>query len=128
MEEGSVPHGGRIVAAEVSSLQKSSLLTFAARGILPLMAQRTVNQGAESQVPQAIRSLRAALGLSLAEFARRWGVSRSLAYSIETGRNPNPSWQTLARLVENLGCDPRLLFPGSPPREPGSKRRMEKRP
>ena len=56
---------------------------------------------------RAIKKLRTNLGLSMAEVARRVGVSKAYISDIEKGREP--SVQTLARIAEVLGADWREL-------------------
>jgi transcriptional regulator with XRE-family HTH domain len=62
-----------------------------------------------------LRELRAALGITQGQLAKRMGVSVATIGLYEAGgqagKPVNPSWDFLARLVVRAGCDPRRLFP-----------------
>lgn len=49
-------------------------------------------------------------GLSIAEAARRSGIERQRCWLVVTGRNANPTWKTLERLVEGVGGTMKELF------------------
>jgi transcriptional regulator with XRE-family HTH domain len=44
-----------------------------------------------------------ARGLSIAEAARMAGIEKQRAWLVVTGRNANPTWKTIERLVEGVG-------------------------
>jgi transcriptional regulator with XRE-family HTH domain len=49
-------------------------------------------------------------GLSIAEAARMAGLQKQLTWLVVTGRNPNPTWSTITRLVEGVGGSMREMF------------------
>jgi transcriptional regulator with XRE-family HTH domain len=49
-------------------------------------------------------------GLSIAEAARMSGVEKQRCWLVVTGRNDNPTWRTLERLVEGVGGTFKELF------------------
>jgi HTH-type transcriptional regulator/antitoxin HipB len=54
-------------------------------------------------IGQQLRARRQAVGLSQAALAAKAGVSRIFVEKIEAGAR-TPSWGTLARLAQALGC------------------------
>lgn len=53
-------------------------------------------------LPQAVRDIRAALGMTQAEFAEKFGLTRQQLIDIEKGR-ANPTHDTLARIGRPFG-------------------------
>jgi hypothetical protein len=49
-------------------------------------------------------------GLSVAEAARMAGLEKQHCWLVVTGRNDNPTWKTIERLVEGVGGTMRELF------------------
>jgi len=42
-------------------------------------------------------------GLSISEAARMAGLEKQRAWLVVTGRNDNPTWKTITKLVEGVG-------------------------
>lgn len=53
-------------------------------------------------IGEALRAARESSGLTMAEAARRAGMTRQQLYSIETGRRADPAWSSVVRLAEVL--------------------------
>ena len=81
------------------------------------------------QLLAGLRKAREAAGLSLTEAAERAGMDKALASRLETGRQPNPTLDTVARYAAALGK--RIVFAivdaengaaaeGAAQREPGT--------
>lgn len=62
-------------------------------------------------VSAILREIRATLGLTQHQLAKRLSVSPATIATYEAGRDVNPSWSFLAKLVTRAGCDPRRFFP-----------------
>lgn len=101
-----------------------------------LIAGRMVTQATcwELQsVLEAFRDERLRLGLSLAELAERLGTNQGNLSRFETGRQPNPSIDTLQRyalalgLVVKLSVQPSGQPPVAVPGEPKTRRRGKRR-
>lgn len=54
---------------------------------------------------QTVRALRSAAGLTQDQLAAKAGLSQSLISSLEMGRVPSPTLDTLERLATAFGCD-----------------------
>ncbi len=64
------------------------------------IARRAV--AGELRLPEAVRDLRVALGLTQAEFADKFGLTRMQLIDLEKGR-ANPTQETLARIGKPFG-------------------------
>lgn len=71
----------------------------------------------------ALREERERQGLSLADMSRRTGgMDRATISKLETGRQPNPTWVTLAALADALGCRIEIkLVPQPEPAAPAGR-------
>jgi len=73
-------------------------------------------------VAKVVRDLMDAAGLTQDRMAQKLGVSIAVVNQLLAGK-ANPSYGTLAKLVDVFGVDPRLLFPyrlnGQEPKEQG---------
>jgi predicted transcriptional regulator len=49
-------------------------------------------------------------GLSISEAARMSGIEKQRCWLVVTGRNDNPTWKTITRLVEGVGGTMGELF------------------
>jgi len=80
---------------------------------LPIEVEGMATDSAEPAHPvtKALREIRATLGLTQQQLAKRLGASPATIASYEAGKDVNPSWSFLARLVTRTGYDPRRLFP-----------------
>jgi transcriptional regulator with XRE-family HTH domain len=58
-----------------------------------------------------LREKRQLKRLTQEQLADRSGVDQTNISAIETGKNRNPSWETVARLSIALSADPFELFP-----------------
>ena len=55
---------------------------------------------------ERLRAMRTARGLTLAELANRAGMHLQGVANIESGRRPNPTWETVVALSKALGVSP----------------------
>jgi DNA-binding XRE family transcriptional regulator len=56
-----------------------------------------------------LKRLRAERGLSLADLADRCGIDRAAISRLESGKNPNPTFETVARYAAAMGARVRIL-------------------
>src|SRR5213078_745322 len=89
---------------QLEHLQRSVLRSLEARGLL-----RLSEEALREQLGAAIRERRKALGLTLAEMARRTSVSLGYLSQIELGKN-SASIETLYRIALGLGIKMSELF------------------
>ncbi len=68
--------------------------------------ERIMTGTAEESLLEALSALRQARqsrGLSLSEIARRSGIDLASLSRLETGKNPNPTFETLSRYADAMG-------------------------
>ncbi len=74
--------------------------------------ERTMTGDGRLALIQALTELkrrRAERGLSLADLADRSGIDRSAISRLESGKNPNPTFETVARYAAALGVRVRII-------------------
>lgn len=62
-------------------------------------------------IVMSLREARQQAGLTQVALAKRAGVDQTTISDVETGKNRNPSWETVKRISDALGMDPSALFP-----------------
>ena len=74
--------------------------------------ERSLNAEARLALLQALvelKRLRSERGLGLADLAERSGLDRAAISRLESGKNPNPTFETLARYAAALGVRVRVV-------------------
>jgi DNA-binding XRE family transcriptional regulator len=75
--------------------------------------ERTLTGEGRSALIRALaelKRLRSTRGLSLADVAERSGLDRAAISRLETGKNPNPTFETVARYAQALGVRVRVVL------------------
>jgi DNA-binding XRE family transcriptional regulator len=104
---------------ELTPEQRAKVDAFRARHDTPeaRAEEEALRAAIEAEFPPAVpdetlaaflsdlRAERERQGLSLADMSKRTGgMDRATISRLENGRQPNPTWATLAALAEALGC------------------------
>ncbi len=104
-----------------SFTDRPSIKTLIERGEID--ADRIMTGTAEETVLRALSALREARqsrGLSLSEIARRSDIDLASLSRLETGKNPNPTFETLSRYADALGLRIELSLIEIEPSAPAS--------
>ena len=83
---------------------RPNLESLIARGEID--PERIMTLAAEESLLKGLIALKRARqdrGLSLSEISRRWGIDLASLSRLETGKNPNPTFETLSRYAHALG-------------------------
>ena len=86
--------------------------------------ERIMTGTAEESLLKALSALshaRQSRGLSLSEIARRSGIDLASLSRLETGKNPNPTFETLSRYADAMGLRPRAYHSSRSKSQPQSQ-------
>jgi putative transcriptional regulator len=68
----------------------------------------------ELMLPEAVKEMRIAIGMTQADFAYHFGLTRKQVIALESG-NGNPTLKTLTKICRPFGFKVGFVFPGPPP-------------